>query len=81
MFNKPEGALVKHNLTFHVCESGSGDLFDDEGFLAGLGRKLIKCTKTGSKSNQSKTGLMAQMAQNGSERLKNGRGRRGLDSS
>ena len=27
-------------------ESSSGDLFDDAGFIDGLGRKLIKCIKT-----------------------------------
>ena len=50
-------------------------MFDDEGFLAGLGRKLIKCIPTGSRlpqnsSNQLKTTLMAKnssTAQNGSE--------------
>ena len=49
--------------------SGSGDPFY---LLSGLGRKLIKCIKTGSRLtknsfNQSKTAQRPKMAQNGSK--------------
>ena len=61
------------------------DMFDDEGLLAGLGRKLIKRIKTGSRfrknsSNQLNTALMAKNSddgqnsssvQNGSKQLRN----------
>ena len=41
---------------------GSIDLFDDDGFAAGLGKKLIKHIQTGQKTvhTKKKTALMAE---------------------
>ena len=70
--------MAQHGSKRLQIRSGRGHLFDDEGFLAGLGRKRIKNIKTTvdclkNSSYQLEIALMAKnssMAQYGLKRLK-----------
>ena len=74
--------MAKNGSKLLQIGSGRGDLFDNAGFLDGLGRKLIKLIKTGSRLKKkqlkpAKNNADGQKQLNGSKWLKNGSGSTG----